>query len=149
MDDLLARRHHQVVHIFYQLVNILAANLSMQVFPGDQTAVLQTFDVLTSNTHVYYTYLHVRLRTGNVNCDSNTLYCFINVRYHTTGYACRFGFTDAQHLYLAVFTATPNNGTYLSSPDIQSYDDWRTFFVCRTLVHNQLIVCECVFTHIC
>ena len=52
MQDFLPRLHHQLVHVFYQRLDVRLVDLCLQILPSDEASVLQTFDVLPRDAHI-------------------------------------------------------------------------------------------------
>ncbi len=94
MNDLAARRYNNPVHIFCKPVNILDTNLVFFRCTGYASMMNRTSNVLTGNTHVYYTNINARHIAGFPNSLFNGKHCFINVGNYSFYYAFRFGFTQ-------------------------------------------------------
>ena len=52
MEDFFSRLHDEFVHVLDEGFDVVLADLCFEVFPGDESAVLQTLDVLAGDADV-------------------------------------------------------------------------------------------------
>src|SRR5690606_15988125 len=127
INDLLAGRHHQALHILDEAIDIRLADLRIGIVPGKNTAVLETADVLPGDPHVHDADIHIRFISRNLGSLQNTRYGFIDICYHPAHYPGRLGFSYAQNFKLSCFGPATDNYANFRSSDIQS-DNYFRFF---------------------
>ena len=67
VQDFFSRLHHELVHVLDEGFDVVLANLRFEVFSGDQSAVLETLDVLAGDADVHQADLGTHLLLSLLN----------------------------------------------------------------------------------
>src|SRR5678815_5037963 len=118
VNDLRTWRSNQAVHIIGQAVYVFQSNFIIYCSAGNTTVVLQTFNVLPGNTHIYHTNVNARLLFRLTDGFLNGIYSFIDVANNSSHYTFRNSFSHPENLQLPVFVLAANQSTNLGCPNI-------------------------------
>ena len=124
MKDFLSRLHHQFVHVLDQGLNVLQANLCFQVFPRDQTSMLQALDVLSCNAHIDQLDLRADLFLRLLHSLLDGGDGAVNVGHYSSGDPHGFTSAVAQEFNFPKLVLASNEASDFGRSNVESDDDF-------------------------
>ena len=94
----------------------------MVAFTGQQTTVLQAFDVLPGNADMNGVEFHSSLPLGNLDCLANGVHRFFDVADYTAQHTDAFDLTDADNFEFAMGVFSAGQTTHFRRANVQGYD---------------------------
>ena len=122
MNDLFSRKHRNFEHILNDGINILVRDFFLKTVSCFHAPVLKTSDVLSCNTYIHHLDVCSRFVSRFLHRNLYRLYCFFNVRNHSSCYADGFGFAHSQNFNFSKFIHAPYNGTNFCCSNIKPYN---------------------------
>lgn len=128
VDDFVARGQHELEHVVDEPVDVAAADFGVVAVAGQQSAVLEAFDVLASDADLHDAEFHAGLPFGYFDGFFDRVYRFFDVADHAAQDACAFDLAEAEHLKFAVFVSSAGHAADLCGSDVERYDDIRSLW---------------------
>src|SRR5690606_3419318 len=139
MDNLLARRKHELIHVFDKPLDIHPVNFAV-VSAGKDTPVLDTFDVLTGNTDIDDLDIYIGLPGSFFYRLPDAVYRLLDIGNDPPAYAGRLRFTYTKNFDFVRATASAYGDAYLRCTNVKPHDDWRVLFRCYFCFHNYCVM---------
>jgi hypothetical protein len=138
VNDLVARRQHELEHIVYEAVNVAIGDFSVIAFAGKNAPMLQAFDVLSGNADVYGAELHAGISLADFHGFADSANGFFDVGDHAAQYTRAFDFADSDDFEFAVRIFTPGEAADFCRAYVQGDD--HIVGLWDKLRHNVLIL---------
>ena len=100
MNNGLSGRNMNLEHIVFQRLQIGSANLSLQILTRINTRLLNTLNVLASNSHIHAMNFNAAFYLCFLHCFFNRCNCLINVQYNAALHTVTLTATNTQDGHL-------------------------------------------------
>jgi hypothetical protein len=122
VDDLISGWQHQFEHIVHKAVNVAIGDLGVIAFTGQDTTMLQTFDVLSGNSDVHAAELHLSIALADFHGFADGANGFFDVGDHSAQYTRAFDFADSDDFEFAVRVFAPGEAADFCRAYVQGND---------------------------
>ena len=119
IDDLITCRNISTILIRHQPVDFFLTDFFFYILTNDIAPGLQTFNMMTGDTYIYFTNLEIRIGCIAVfQCSLNGFDGLINVQHHSMLNAIAVGPAETKDLQLTKFIFSSGNSGNLGCSDV-------------------------------
>ena len=123
VQDFFPGLHHELVHVLDEGFDVVLADFRFEVLPGDESAVLQTLDVLPRDAHVHQSDLGPHLLLGLLHGLLDGCHRAVDVGHDAARHAHRFTSAVAEQFNLAKLIFLTNEAGNFRGSDVETDDD--------------------------